>query len=368
MLEEIDMEDSWPVNVNSFEAEAFCNFKSEQLGRTVRLINNEEHLLLRGRLQSNDYNIGLRYHSPCPVHKFGEPLGANGEMIYDVMGNLWQHSASPFDVLPGFISDPIYPNYTAELDGLHRRVLGGCWASTGALTSPHIRQSFRRNRHQLAGFRYVESSNPVPPPMISDVPRDLTTPDEVLQFWFDDASQKQITNPKWFPPSSKNYDNDVLLTFGGTCAAAATGRLEHWLETPMGSLAYIIALDQFSRVIFRGRPGAFAHDARARRAVKLILERGFDKSYGPAGKFFGVLLPLEHSEDPKDHELFLELYATYIEAHPGDEGAIFPREFPSFLEKVDMLKRFGRYPTRNDVLGRVNTPDEIEFLTSTHKQ
>mmetsp|Transcript_20871 Transcript_20871/g.58309 ORF Transcript_20871/g.58309 Transcript_20871/m.58309 type:complete len:494 (-) Transcript_20871:146-1627(-) len=344
MLETVPMQDSWPAIVSHFEAEAFCRWKSENMGIPLRLISRPEWLLLRRRLQSTSYNVGMRYYSPCPVHEHGEPLGASGEMVYDIMGNAWEHSASPFNVMPGFKPHPFYADYTAEFDGAHFFILGGSWASTGCLAGPHARQCFRRHRYQLAGFRYVSSQNN----MEDDTLRlevaasGVVTPDEVLDFWFDgDAKQQQLTSQK-FPPNNAVFDDEVVRRFGATVAAAVTGRLDVWTKTSAGCLALVITLSQFSRQAFRDMPGAHAHDWLARKVINdIILPSGFDASYGPAGKLFGVLLPLESSADSGDHELLSELLVRYArrqleaetEADSGAQGSL-----PAFLQR-DLVAR-----------------------------
>lgn len=315
LLQEIDMQESWPAIVNHFEAEAFCSWKSKQIGRTLRLISRPEWLLLRKQLKSNCYNVNLRYSSHSPVHTHGESLGANGEFIYDVMGNAWQHSASPFTVQPGFQPHPLYPDYTLELDGLHYRILGGCWASQGHMTNAECCQQFRRHRYQMAGFRYVESENELDLPMVRDLPCSVVSPGDVLSFWFDDPTQTKTRSPKWFAPTSSEYDEEILLRFGATLVSATTGRIDSWKSTAEGALALVIVVDQFAKRVFRGRSGAFSHEAFTREVVDIILAQGFDDMYGPAGKFFGVLLPLKKA-DPAKYDKLLQKYMQCPEMPP----------------------------------------------------
>jgi len=161
LTREIEMQDTWPVETNNYEGEAFCNWKSQQLGKSVRLISHPEWILLASRLTGN-YNNNLRYGSVCPVHAHGESLGAHGEDIFDVVGNVWQHSVSPLTVLPGFLPHNLYDDFTQPtIDGLHTFILGGSWASVGNVARVESRYGFRRHFPQFSGIRYVRSSNKV---------------------------------------------------------------------------------------------------------------------------------------------------------------------------------------------------------------
>ena len=113
----------------------------------------------------------------------------------------------------------------------------------------------------------------------------------------------------------------------------------------------VIALDQFPRNIFRGTPRAFASDAKAREIARTALERGHDEGLGPSFKAF-FYLPFEHSERLADQERAVALY----------EGLGEERPLEAALGHRDAIRRFGRFPHRNEVLGRENTPEEAEYL------
>lgn len=161
MREVIDMPQDWPVVVNNFEAEAFCAWKSTKLGRTVRMISHPEWLLLSKRATYPDYNINFRHGGgPCGVREHGEPLGKKGEIVYDIRGNLWQHSRSLLTVPPEFQVHPLYDDFTLPtIDGHHNFILGGSWASLGNCATTDARYGFRRHFYQFAGIRYVCSTN-----------------------------------------------------------------------------------------------------------------------------------------------------------------------------------------------------------------
>jgi 5-histidylcysteine sulfoxide synthase len=161
LTQEIDMPYNWPVMCNNYEAEAFCNWKSTVLGKKVRMISHPEFLLLTDRSQSNDYNLNFQESgSACPVNKFCEALGVDGSPIYDVRGNLWQHSRSLLTVLPEFQVHPLYDDFSLPtIDGEHSFILGGSWTSLGNCAESNARYGFRRHFYQFAGIRYVCSEN-----------------------------------------------------------------------------------------------------------------------------------------------------------------------------------------------------------------
>ena len=155
----------WPVEVNYLEAKAFCNWKSAQTGKRIRLPTEEEWYLLRDRAVDTDQpywetapgNINLEhYASSCPVTQF-----AFGD-FYDVIGNVWQWTETPITGFEGFEVHPYYDDFsTPTFDGLHNLIKGGSWISTGNEATRDSRYAFRRHFFQHAGLRYVESDQPV---------------------------------------------------------------------------------------------------------------------------------------------------------------------------------------------------------------
>ena len=166
---------------------------------------------------------------------------------------------------------------------------------------------------------------------------------EVLDFWFrGDAPRKE-----WFQKDAA-FDAEIVRQFSVLHALAAAGGLKHWRESPRDCLALIILLDQFPRNMFRGTAGAFATDAMALDAAKHAVDAGFDRGMSEVERTF-VYLPFEHSENLADQEKALELFAE----NPNFEWA---------RKHWEIIRRFGRFPHRNAVLGRPSTPAEIEFL------
>ena len=161
----IDMPWDWPVDVNYLEAKAFCNWKSEQTGKDIRLPTEAEWYCLRNGLpadlpdwQTAPGNINLEYWaSACPVNRF-KTVMPDGAEFYDIIGNVWQWSETPIDGYPGFRVHPVYDDFsTPTFDGKHNLIKGGCYFSTGNYAIKDSRYAFRRHFFQHAGFRYIES-------------------------------------------------------------------------------------------------------------------------------------------------------------------------------------------------------------------
>lgn len=164
--EERPMPWNWPVEVNCHEAEAFCAWKSQQIGRVLRLPTEDEWRRLRDLSRIPDAhqwseppaNIGLAVAaSPCPVDQF-----RHGN-FYDVLGNVWQWTASPIYPFKGFSVHPAYDDFSVPtFDQQHNLIKGGSFISLGNETHTTARYAFRKHFFQHAGFRYVESTNPLP--------------------------------------------------------------------------------------------------------------------------------------------------------------------------------------------------------------
>ncbi len=169
------------------------------------------------------------------------------------------------------------------------------------------------------------------------------TPATIIGFWRD-------IGPKgWFEKNAA-IDDEIRRRFLAIHEAAAAGKLTDWEENAEGSLALLILLDQFPRNMFRGEARAFATDPLARAVASRAILNGFDGRLPDMRGFF--YLPFEHSENLADQERGITLYKTV-----GDnEGLKWANVH------ADIIRRFGRFPHRNAVLGRVTTPEEQAFL------
>lgn len=131
-----------------------------------------------------------------------------------------------------------------------------------------------------------------------------------------------------------------------------------WMTTADPCLALILLLDQLPRNLFRGSPRAFSCDPAARQAASHAVDRGFDRSVAPVRRWF-IYLPFEHSEDLADQRRALELYGSL----PADNDRDLCLR--AAQRHYDIIARFGRFPHRNEVLGRSSTAEEAAFLRET---
>lgn len=176
----------------------------------------------------------------------------------------------------------------------------------------------------------------------------MTTPADVVSFWLEAGP------PKWFAKDD-GFDAAIRDGFLDAHFAAARGDLADWGRTAEGTLALIILLDQFPRNLFRGSGHAFATDGLARAIARQALEQGFDRAVDPKLRPF-LYLPFEHSEDPADQALSIQLFT----AHRDETGDAESLRWA--VEHRDIIAKFGRFPHRNAALGRATTPAEQAYL------
>lgn len=172
----------------------------------------------------------------------------------------------------------------------------------------------------------------------------LASADEIVSFW------KQAGPDRWFTKDAA-FDREVRERFFDTYEAAAAGKFSDWEQSARGALALLILLDQFPRNMFRGDARAFATDPLARAIAAGAIVRGFD-SQVPAELRSFFYLPFEHSEHLADQERGIAFYKVL-----GDAENLKWAEL-----HADIIRRFGRFPHRNAVLGRTTTPEEQAFL------
>ncbi len=161
----IDMPLSWPVEVNNLEAMAFCRYKSKQESKKYTLPSEAEYEAIcehfgvkdiQSELRAN-HNFAMASSVPVDTNEF---TSDDGRSLYDVVGNVWQHSRTPIRPFDGFEVHKAYDDFTTPtFDEKHALILGSSWASTGNLIMKKSRYAFRRHFYQHAGFRYVESKN-----------------------------------------------------------------------------------------------------------------------------------------------------------------------------------------------------------------
>lgn len=178
----------------------------------------------------------------------------------------------------------------------------------------------------------------------------------ILDFWFGKPGDGDYGTPRsaWFVKDAA-FDEEIRSRFLDSYESAATGELDGWKETPLGSLALILLLDQFPRNLFRNRPKAFATDADARSVAEGAIAQNFDQTLLPVQRWF-IYLPFEHSENLEDQNRCVELFSQ-LKDDPHSASTI------DYAHRHrDVIQQFGRFPHRNKILGRENTSQEEEFL------
>lgn len=167
----------------------------------------------------------------------------------------------------------------------------------------------------------------------------------LLDFWYSERVTKH-----WFS-STPALDEEIRTRFESLWRHAASGERAHWADTPEGALALAIVLDQLPLNMFRGLPAAFSTEQQAVAVAKQALSRGLDKRLAPDRLLF-LFMPLMHSENAGDQDLSVQCFR--------DAG--LDTRWPEHHRNI--VRRFGRFPHRNAILGRESTPEELDYLAS----
>jgi uncharacterized protein (DUF924 family) len=189
------------------------------------------------------------------------------------------------------------------------------------------------------------------------------TPDSILDFWFGDYSRKAFDDRAklWFGGGPK-VDEMISARFKTTVEAVASGEAQRWAaEGAKHRLAAIIALDQFSRSIYRGSAQSFANDPLALSLAKEAMANGEETQLAPMERFF-LYLPLEHSEAAADQDESLSKFAALEASAPHEVKDIIASAHDYAKRHAQIIARFHRFPHRNRILGRESTAEELEFL------
>ncbi|MBZ8132929.1 DUF924 family protein [Afifella sp. IM 167] len=172
-----------------------------------------------------------------------------------------------------------------------------------------------------------------------------TRPADIVSFW------REAGPEKWFSASDE-FDAEIRSRFAEAYRAAADGELDGWAEKPEGALALVLLLDQFSRNLHRGSAAAYRADAKARRIADQALADGFDGKVPPDVKKFFVM-PFMHSESLADQDRCVVL------SHALADG---DATLPYALRHREIIRRFARFPHRNEALGRRSSAAEKAYL------
>ncbi|CAN1569140.1 Protein of unknown function DUF924 [Paracoccaceae bacterium] len=175
----------------------------------------------------------------------------------------------------------------------------------------------------------------------------MSDPVEVLEFWIGEIG------PKGWYAGGADIDTACRERFADLWQAVHDGGLDHWVDGTVGTLAFLILTDQIPRNIHRNSALAFATDAMARVAARQAVAMGWDlNAPEPERQFF--YMPFEHSEDPADQALAVEYLTERMPSSP-DLGL-------HARAHAEVIRRYGRFPTRNLALGRVSSPEEQAYL------
>lgn len=192
----------------------------------------------------------------------------------------------------------------------------------------------------------------------------LETVAAIHEFWFgtdlDDVKAADQKKKLWWSKDTA-VDNIIAQRFDKSTLAAADGVLNSWGKTPRGLLALILITDQFPRNMYRGTSNAFAYDHIALQLSLQALEQGVDQLLRPIERVF-VYLPLEHSQAIADQERAVQLFEQLASDVTAAQKSTFDGFHQYAIRHRDIIVRFGRFPHRNEILGRTSTEEESAFL------
>ncbi len=173
------------------------------------------------------------------------------------------------------------------------------------------------------------------------------TKQEILKFWFEETAPQQ-----WFQ-KNESFDTEITERFHITYDMARKDLCADWTRDADGVLALCLVLDQFPRNMFRGSPKSYESDSKIVLIVKEALHKGFDQVLTPVKRRF-IYMPFMHSEDLNEQKRSVSLF----EAMKDDD----PLSYEYALKHMDVIEKFGRFPHRNDVLGRESSEEEMDYL------
>jgi len=185
--------------------------------------------------------------------------------------------------------------------------------------------------------------------------------EEILQFWFGplkNSENAEDRNALWFS-ANEAFDAEIRQRYESLVQEASQSLLD-WKGTPQGRLALILLLDQFTRNVYRNTPQAFACDALAQQVALEGIERGDDLQLRPIERCF-FYLPLEHAEDLVLQELSIAQFDQLVAGLPELQSSDYQDYADYAWHHYQIIKRFGRFPHRNAILGRESTQDEISI-------
>ncbi len=187
---------------------------------------------------------------------------------------------------------------------------------------------------------------------------------EVLDFWYGPLGPEGLAEPekrsRWFSRDAE-FDREIRERFAALHALLLSGQRPAWSREPSGLVAAVIVLDQFSRNMFRGTAAMYAGDLRALGLSLEGIALGYDTSFPMVYQWF-LYMPLMHSEDLAMQQRCVELFQALAQKVSGQAKELADGALKYAFSHRDIVERFGRFPHRNEILGRVTTDEELEFL------
>lgn len=185
---------------------------------------------------------------------------------------------------------------------------------------------------------------------------------KVLDNWFeyDHNHAPLFENEVWWV-KNKEVDDTIRFQYKELHQQAIQGGLKEWLDTPRGTLAYVILIDQFSRNMYRNSPKAYAYDHLALKVAKDAIKKGEDQKLSLTERVF-LYMPLEHSENKDDQNQSVALFEKLYQDTPKDYQPLAAKYLKYAKEHQKIIQQFNRFPHRNKVLSRKSTPEELAFL------
>ena len=191
--------------------------------------------------------------------------------------------------------------------------------------------------------------------------------DRIVDFWFGNLKENEIPSEKyrkqWWIKDSEN-DERIKDSFGDYLNLAIRGELDSWKATSLGTLALILLFDQFTRNIYRDTENAFSQDQKAVELCLNGINKAFDKELHPIQRIF-YYMPLMHSEEMSMQKKSIKSFSNLANQFKNPEpiAKMTSGSFEYAMKHYEIVKRFGRYPHRNAILGRKSSPEETQFLS-----
>ena len=192
----------------------------------------------------------------------------------------------------------------------------------------------------------------------------VSSAEDILRFWFcpePKTPEEALARMGHWYGGGSDLDDEIHRRFGALVERARRGELDDWARTPRGSLALIILIDQFSRNLYRGRAAAFSHDGKALQLARDGYDAAAFEGFGTLEHVFAAM-PFCHAESLEDQRRGLHLATRNALRAPPHLLSAAQLNVDWGRKHLDVVARFGRFPHRNETLGRSSTPEEQEYL------